>query len=360
MKDPKVVSVDDVVRDLGAWDAILDARSPSEWQEDHLPGAINTPVLDDDERARIGTMYKQHGAFAAKRTGAATVSRNIANILESTLARYGREWAPLVYCWRGGNRSGALSTVLARIGWRTSILDGGYREFRRRVMADLDVWPARFEFRVVTGRTGSGKSALLERLDGLGAQVLDLERLALHRGSVLGQLPDRPQPSQKRFDTLVWDRLRTLDPARPVFVESESRKVGACQVPSALIERMRASPCLRVTADDTARTRLLLTEYRHFVDDPQRLAQRLQALVPLHGRERVEGWLSLAHAGRWEEFVQVLLHEHYDPLYDKSMQRNFAALEQAPAVNLTGNDGDAIESAALELMKLAGEPRTPA
>lgn len=350
MKDAIVTGIDDALLRIDRWDALLDARSPSEYAEDHLPRAINAPVLDDAERVRVGTLYKQEGAFEAKRVGAALVSRNIASIIETQLADTARDWQPLVYCWRGGNRSGALATVLARIGWRVSVLQGGYREFRRRVLADLEHSPLALDLRVVAGRTGSGKSLILERLRALGAQVLDLEQLAAHRGSVLGHLPGQRQPSQKAFETSVWNEIRRLDTSRPVFVESESRKIGACQVPAALIVRMRASACVRVEAATQVRAALLLSEYRHFVDSPQHLSERMRALVPLHGHERIEQWMRMADAGLWEDFVVALLEQHYDPAYDRSMERNFARLDTCASVSLTDCGEQAIDTAAREMI----------
>src|SRR5690606_38679376 len=146
MTDPVVVGIDEVLASLDSYDAILDARSPSEYDEDRLPGAVSTPVLDDAQRARVGTIYKQQSSFAAKRIGAALVSRNIAGILETQLADRPREWRPLVYCWRGCIRSGSFATVMARVGWRTAVLDGGYRAFRWRVVADLAVLPETLRF----------------------------------------------------------------------------------------------------------------------------------------------------------------------------------------------------------------------
>jgi tRNA 2-selenouridine synthase len=287
------------------------------------------------------------------------VARNIAGILERDLADTARTARLLVYCWRGGNRSGALATVLARVGWRTAVLEGGYRAFRRHVLAELEELPGRLRFVVVAGRTGSGKSLLLERMRAIGAQVLDLEQLACHRGSVLGHLPQQPQPCQKHFETLVWERLRGFDPGRPVVVESESRKVGQCQVPASLILAMRASRCLRVEASDAVRVQLLLSEYRHFVEEPQRLAQRLEALVDHHGRARIEAWLAAAHAGDWPGFVLAMLHEHYDPAYDRSMKRNFAGLERSASVRLDRVDEAALENAARELLALAQATPAP-
>ena len=349
MKDAQSLTIDEAIERLDQFDAILDARSPSEFAEDHLPTAQSAPVLDDAQRAMVGTLHKNAGAFEAKRIGAALVSRNIASLLEGQLAEKPRDWRALVYCWRGGNRSGALATVLARVGWRISVLQGGYREFRRRVIADLTIRPGELRFVVIAGRTGSGKSLLLERLAERGAQVLDLERLAAHRGSVLGRIPGHPQPSQKRFETLVWDRLRGFDPTRPVFVESESRKVGQCQVTDSLIRAMRASPCVVVDAPDPVRVALLMRDYQHLVDAPHELAGRLEALVPMHGRAVVDGWLAAARAGLWDEFVGALLHAHYDPAYDRSMRRNFTQLDDAASVALEGVDEASIDRAAAQI-----------
>lgn len=354
MKDPIALPVGEVVTRLSEFDTLIDARSPAEYAEDHLPDAINAPVLDDSQRARVGTLNAQAGAFEAKRLGAALVSRNIGDLIERLFSDRERGWRPLVYCWRGGNRSGSLATVLARIGWRTTVIDGGYRAFRRHVIGDLSVLPARLRFLVVGGRTGSGKSRLLERLAADGEQVLDLEAIACHRGSVLGGLPGEPQPSQKGFETLVWDRLRGFDPGRPVFVESESKKVGRCQIPDALISEIRASQVAVIEADVPVRSRFLLGEYQHFRSDVPGLNILLDCLVPLHGVERVTDWKALIEQDRWIELVERLLVEHYDPSYDRSMRRNFGLLDQASVVRLEGTDDAALMRAA-DMLRAAAE-----
>jgi tRNA 2-selenouridine synthase len=361
MKDPIALPVAEVVAQLQAFDTLLDARSPSEYAEDHLPGAISAPVLDDAERARVGTVDAQEGSFEAKRLGAAIASRNIGDLIERMFADKGRDWRPLVYCWRGGNRSGSLATVLARVGWRTTVLEGGYRAFRRHVVTELATLPQGLRFVVVAGRTGSAKSRLLERLATQGEQVLDLEALARHRGSVLGGLPGAPQPSQKRFETLIWDRLRRADPQRAVFVESESRKVGQCQVPEALIHAMRASQVAVVEAEVAVRSRFLLAEYEHFRADVPGLNALLDRLVTLHGHERIAAWKALVGADRWLELVERLLVEHYDPSYDRSMTRNYGQLPAATGVRLQGTDPDALEGAvaALQRIAAAGTPGAP-
>lgn len=333
--------------ELDRFDAIIDVRSESEFAEDHVPGAINAPVLDDAQRAEIGTLHKQVSAFDARRRGAALVARNIAAHLETLFADRPRSWRPLVYCWRGGQRSSAMATIMSRVGWPVRQLDGGYRAYRRAVIDALATLPAQFEFRVICGTTGSGKSRLLQQLDGAGAQVLDLEELACHRGSVLGGLPAQPQPSQKMFETRLWQRLRGFSPQRPVFVESESRKVGDLRVPDALIERMRASRCIVVDLPLAQRVRLLREEYLHFEDDAQGLYHQLDCLTALHGADRIAQWKSLAAAGDWELLVERLLVEHYDPAYLRSIDRNFVQVKDAARV--------AVESAATADFKALAE-----
>jgi tRNA 2-selenouridine synthase len=330
---------------LGDFDALIDTRSESEFAEDHLPGAINCPVLNDAERARVGTIYAQQSPFAARRVGASLAARNIATQLEQRFATLPGTWRPLVYCWRGGERSGALTHVLERVGWRARQLEGGYRAFRRLVLDALDVLPAGFQLRVICGPTGSGKSRLLRALGQAGVQVLDLEELAQHRGSLLGGLPQALQPSQKRFETLIWWALRGFDPARPVYVESESRKIGNLRVPTALIERMRASPCWRIELPLAERVRLLREEYEHFERNPSELMTPLDGLAPLHGHAHVGRWKELADAEDWDPLVEALLTQHYDPAYTRSIQRNFAQVDKATPVRI--GRADAAEYAAV-------------
>jgi len=311
---------------LDAFDAIVDARSESEYALDRLPGAVNWPTLTDDERARIGTEYVQVSAFEARKHGAVLAARNIARHVERELEHVPKTWSPLVYCWRGGQRSGALATVLDRIGFRVHVLEGGYRAFRRAVVADLETLPDTLELRVVCGPTGAGKSRLLQALAAAGEPVLDLEALANHRGSVLGLVPGQTQPSQKRFDTLVWDALRRFDPARPIWVESESRKIGDLRVPPALVARMRASPCAWLELALERRVQLLLEDYAFFVHDLDAFCERLDALRALRGRELVERWQAAARSGAVGDVVRDLLVTHYDPIYLQSMRRNFAGI----------------------------------
>ena len=318
----------------GAFDAVIDVRSPAEYAEDHVPGALSCPVLDDEERARVGTLYKQVSPFQARKLGAALVARNIARHLETAFAGMERGWRPLVYCWRGGKRSGAMAHVLREVGWQAKTLEGGYKAYRRHVVERLAELPRSLTFRVIHGATGSGKSRLLRALDAAGAQVLDLEALAAHRGSVLGEMPGQPQPSQKWFESQLLEGLAGFDPARPVYVEGESRKIGQLQVPEALIESMRAAECLLLEAATDTRVALLMDEYRHFFGDRAQLDAQLDCLAGLHGRAVVGEWKGLAARGAWDELVARLLVEHYDPAYRRSALRNFARLPQAKTLRV--------------------------
>jgi tRNA 2-selenouridine synthase len=323
------IAAADAIARLDEFSDIIDARSEDEYALDHLPGALNWPSLNNEERKLVGTLYVQVSPFEAQKRGAALVAANIARHIEREVIDKPRTWQPLAYCWRGGKRSGSLALVLGQIGFKVSVIDGGYKAFRTAVLAALPELAARLDYRVICGPTGSGKTRLLHALAQAGAQVLDLEGLASHRSSVLGMIPGQPQPSQKRFDTLVWDALRRFDPARPVFVESESKKVGNLAVPDALIARMRASPCLRLELSDDERVALLLEDYDFFARDPALFCERLGALTELRGKAVVEAWQAQVAAGETDAVVRELLLKHYDPGYSASMARNFAGYANA-------------------------------
>jgi tRNA 2-selenouridine synthase len=344
-----VIPADQAIARLAEFDTVIDARSESEYAEDRLPGAVNWPSLDDAQRHEIGTLYKQVSPFEARKRGAALVAANIARHIQAQVQDKPRDWKPLAYCWRGGQRSGSLALVLGQIGFQVSLVEGGYKAFRAAVLAQLPQLSARLQYRVVCGPTGTGKTRLLQALEAAGAQVLDLEGLASHRSSVLGVIPGRPQPTQKRFDTLVWERLRAFDPERPVYVESESKKVGNLAVPDALIAAMRASPCLRLELADEERVRLLLEDYDFFTRDPEFFCQRLGALVQLRGKAQVEAWQAQVRAGQVEDVVRELLVKHYDPGYATSTARNFQQFAQAPALALRDRSPEAMAAMAREL-----------
>lgn len=309
---------------LAEFDEIIDARSPAEFADDHLPRAVSCAVLSDEERARVGTLYKQVSPFAAKKVGAALVAKNIARHIEERFLDKPREWKPLVYCWRGGKRSGAFTHILREIGWDAHRLDGGYKAWRRHVVEQLATLPAAFNYRVISGATGSAKSRVLEALGELGAQILHLEQLAAHKGSVLGSLPDAPQPAQRMFETNLYSALAALDPARPVYVEAESRRIGVLHLPDALIAAIRAAPCIRIEATTPARVEFLLRDYDYFLANPGWLAEKLQHLKGLQSEETLARWQALIDAGDFRALVGELLEKHYDPLYQRSQSKNYA------------------------------------
>ena len=340
-----LVSADHAIAQWDRFDSVIDARSQSEYALDHLPGACNWPTLNDEERQAIGTMYKQVNAFEAKKRGAAIAARNIAAHIEREVLDKPRDWAPVAYCWRGGKRSGSLSLVLDQIGFRVSLIEGGYKAFRAAMLIDLERLAQSLRFQVVCGTTGSGKTRLLHALAQEGAQVLDLEHLARHRSSVLGAIPGEPQPSQKRFDTLVWDQMRRFDPARPVFVESESKKVGNVAIHSTLVEAMRRSTCLMLELDLPERVALLLEDYSYFVENPDHFCSRLDALTAQKGKVCIEAWKASVLQGDVASVVRALLVEHYDPVYLQSIERNFS--EFGAAQHLRPNDRSAYAMTAL-------------
>lgn len=326
------IAATELIGRLDEFDTVIDARSEAEFALDHLPGAVNWPTLNNAERIQIGTLYKQVNPFEARKRGAALAARNIAAHIEREVIDQPKDWKPLAYCWRGGQRSGALSLILSQIGFRVTLVEGGYKAFRSAMLQDVDRIVPRLRFQVVCGPTGSGKTRLLQALSNQGAQVLDLEALANHRSSVLGAIPGLAQPSQKHFDTLIWDALRVFDTARPVFVESESKKVGNVSVPASLVDAMRHSPCLNLQLPDTERVALLIEDYDHLVRDVDFLCDRLAVLIPLRGRALVEGWMALARSGQLPQVVQDLLTQHYDPAYMASMLRNFVFFKGASSV----------------------------
>lgn len=323
------VTVVEAIERLAQFDAVIDARSESEYALDHLPGAVNWPTLHDDQHKSIGTLYSQVNPFEARKRGAALAARNIAQHIEREVIAHPKTWQPLVYCWRGGQRSGALALILSEIGFRVKRLEGGYKAFRAAVVEEIPRRVAALHWQVIAGKTGSGKTRLLQALLAQGAQVIDLEALAQHRSSVLGAVPGVAQPSQKGFDTRLWLALRQLDPQRPVFIESESRKVGNLMLPAALMQAMHQSPCLNLLLPDEERVALLLEEYDFFARDIELFCERLQVLAAFKGKAVVDGWQTQLRSGDIAPVVQALLSEHYDPAYLQSMKRNFVQFDQA-------------------------------
>lgn len=312
---------------LAGFDDIIDVRSPSEYAEDHLPGAINLPVLDDAERARVGTIYKQVSPFDARKIGGALVAANAARHIAGPLADRDGGWRGLIYCWRGGQRSGSFATILSQIGWRVARVEGGYKAWRALVVDRVQNQNVAAPVVVLDGNTGSAKTAILARLAVRGWQVIDLEGLAHHRGSLFGGRSD-PQPSQKLFEGRLAVALEGLDPARPVLVEAESSRIGAVTVPKAMWQAVCAAPRLRLDVPVAARAAYTAATYDDMVEDPARVEAIVAALAPLHPAERIAHWLAAVAARDWRGLAEGLLRDHYDPRYLKHRLR-YAAGEKA-------------------------------
>ena len=329
------------------FDDIIDVRAPAEYAEDHIPGAMSLPVLDDAERAEVGTIYKQVSPFRARKVGAALVAKNASLHLQGPLAEKPGAWKPLVYCWRGGQRSGSFASILAQIGWRVDTIAGGYKAWRALVVQALYEVPVASPVVVLDGNTGSAKTEVLQRLPGLGVQVIDLEGLARHRGSLFGHMPGG-QPSQKAFEVALALEMAKLDPLRPVVVEAESSKVGNCRVPPQLWKAMIAAPRVAIAAPLAARAAYLTRAYADMVEDAGRLAGVIELLRTSHSHEQVDAWRLLAGSGQFAALAGSLMEQHYDPRYDKHRERMAAPMVELPVASLAEADLDGLAEAVAE------------
>ncbi len=321
---------------LGEYDDVIDVRSPGEYAEDHVPGAINLPVMNDEQRAEIGTIYVQDSKFRAKRLGAAYVAENIAQHLRTVLADRAGDWSPLIYCWRGGQRSQAMATILSQIGWRVRLLGGGYKTYRRAVKRAL--YDAEPEFRMILldGNTGTAKTEILTRLAGRGEQVLDLEGLARHRGSLFGGMANEDQPSQRQFESDVLAALSGLDHSQTIYAEAESSKIGNRLVPPVIWKAMQAAPRIEIKADLDARAHYLVTTYGDIAADRRRLTAAIEELSALRGHKQVNAWKALVDAGQFEALARSLIKQHYDPAYARTRgRRDWSSLGVLKARNLS-------------------------
>lgn len=345
-----VKTIDTDTFDPDAYDEVLDVRSPSEFAEDHVPGAVNLPVLDDAQRVEVGTRYKQVSAFEARRLGAGYVSENIGRHLATYLADKPRDYAPLVYCWRGGQRSQSMAHVLERVGWSVGILAQGYKTYRRKVRDELETLPGQVRYHVLAGYTGTGKTKILHALADRGEQVLDLEGLANHQGSLLGEPPEGQNVSQKWFESQLWNALRRFDPARPVWTEAESAKIGEVSCPKHVLHGVRGGTTFEIVAERAERARFLSSGYRWWRENPDVLMSKLGRLVPRYGHEEIEAWQALADARDWSGFVDRVLQMHYDPAYARSRSKNYAA--PSATVHVDGLLENGAEQAATALLQL--------
>ena len=338
----------------GEYALVIDARSEREYAEDHLPCAVNLPVVDNEEYAEVGTTHKTdtHRAYLI---GVSYAMKNMSRAIDDLVARHPKDARMLVYCFRGGKRSKLWFDSLSTIGFKVDRLPGGWKAYRAWVRDQLESLPGQYRYNVLCGPTGCGKTRLLSALESVGAQVLDLEGLAQHRGSLIGDIPGRPQPSQKWFDSLLVEKLRRFDPAKPVWVESESKKIGAIQLPDALLKAMHVGRVFSISAPMSERVRLWREDYSHFERDLDALIGRLTYLRPLIGGDEFAKWQELAREKRAPELFQRLMEEHYDPAYARSIGKNYPQIDQAAKLDLSRLDRESLLDTARQLQR---EPAT--
>ena len=325
------------MHDFTSYDLIIDARSPGEYEEDHIPGAINMPVVNNEEHAVVGTLHRTD-KMGAYRIGAVYALKNIARHLDEDMPQYDRQSRMLVYCFRGGKRSQLWLTILESVGYRVEKMDGGWKNYRRWVNEQLSTVPPQYHYKILCGPTGCGKTRLLYALQAAGAQVLDLEELANHRGSVLGEVPGEKQPTQKYFDSLLLNKLSAFDPKKPIWVEAESKKIGNVQLPDALLETMRNNQTSQTIMIETAleqRVQLSREDYPHFEEDHVLMFKRLAFLKPLVGNKEFAAWEALAEQNAIPTLLEQLMHNHYDPTYRKSILRNYPKIDASPSIALS-------------------------
>jgi tRNA 2-selenouridine synthase len=342
------ISPDISLADLHKFDTIIDVRSPAEFVDDHIPGAINLPVLNDQQRAEIGTIYKQINPFTAKRAGAALVAQNIAAHLQNSLQDKARDWRPLIYCWRGGQRSGAMAQIFSNIGWHSSVIDGGYKSYRRHVLDCLDHLPKQLSLMIVSGQTGTAKTHILRAASAKGAAIIDLERLACHRGSLLGGEPGQPQPTQRYFESQLCQALQQSAPGQTILIEAESNKIGNIHVPPAFWAAMRNAPTIRVTAPIDARVNFLQRDYAHMINQPEFIMPLLSKLTHRHSAKQLATWKDMIDRKDWPDFIKSLLETHYDPSYQRSGSARLA--RETGVVAATTLDHDDINRLAEAIM----------
>ncbi len=337
--------------DFDKFDMIIDVRSPLEYQLDHIIGSTNLPALSDAERTEVGTIYKQESRFKARKIGAARIARNVASHVENYLFEKDREWRPLIYCWRGGQRSFSFATILSQIGWRPTLLYGGYKKYRREVVDVMHKNHSDLKLILISGYTGTGKTELLNKLKSLGIQIIDLENLANHRGSVLGGVTSS-QPSQKLFESLLFKKISSLNPTKPIFVEAESNKIGNITIPPAFWYAMKNAQKIELVAPIKERARYLKKSYKDLTSNAERLCHRLDFLVTQQGNKRVAEWKQLAKKNQFESLAIQLMELHYDTRYLKS--RSLSPISITHQIKLEKITNNELLKAAQKVKSLVG------
>lgn len=297
---------------------IIDTRSPAEYEQGHIPGSVNVALLENDERAIVGTLYKQDGPELAKRKGLQIVSGKLANMVEriTDLTNADPAASLVVYCWRGGMRSKSLLTVLELMGVRGAQLQGGYKAYRRHVQDALASFSLQPQLYVLCGSTGVGKTILLKLLAERGVPVIDLEGLANHRGSAFGHVGLGKPATAQNFDAELLQALTECNSQPCLFVECESKRVGNVYLPESLHSSMQTARKILIRASRNTRAQRLIAEYTDSLgDNNPEIAASMASLGKKLGKKRISQLLADYAAGNLLHVTETLLEEYYDPLY---------------------------------------------
>ena len=311
---------------LTASGPLLDVRSPSEFIQGHIPGAISFPLFSDDERAQVGMCYKHAGRDAAVELGFELAGPKLADFLRRAKAIASGHPVRL-HCWRGGMRSESMAWLLRMGGLQVTTLAGGYKAFRRWVRTAL-TQPKPIV--LIGGMTGTGKTNVLSALQGLGAQILDLEQLANHRGSSFGALGLPPQPSTEQFENLIAMVWQQLDSTQTIWIEAESKRIGTCRIPPELFEQMLRAPTLAITRSLAERLDLLVEIYGQA--DTAALVQATERIRKRLGGERTQNAISLILQDNLRAAVAIVL-SYYDRAYHHDLVRRNQTI---PEINVSG------------------------
>lgn len=321
------------------FDTIIDVRSPLEFAEDHIVGAINCPVLSDLERQKVGTIYKKESSFKAKIIGSSLTAKNIAFHIENNFMEKKGSWQPLIYCWRGGQRSKAFSIVLSEVGWRTNQLKGGYKEYRNQVINFLDNIGPKLKITLISGKTGSAKTKILKSIENEGGQILDLEGLANHKGSLLGKIPDLIQPSQKFFESLIFNKIQKLNLKDKIYIEAESSKIGNIHIPKSIWKKMINSPRIEISANVELRAKFLVSDYDYMCNDPTLINPIIKGLKNRLSKKLFDEWTNLIDRKKWFDLTKSFLENHYDPSYSSNTIKNDRkVIKKITATSLNNSD----------------------
>ncbi len=293
---------------------LFDVRTPVEYARGHIPGALNLPLFDDQERHEVGLLYQREGREAALHRGLEAVGPRLNHYLSSVRERTDSRQL-LIYCWRGGMRSRSLGWLLSLAGYRVAVLQGGYKAYRRQVQSTFAApWP----LLILSGMTGSGKTELLEILRRRGEQTLDLEALAQHRGSAFGAMNEQPQPATEQFENRLCAQLRSFATDRPIWVEDESRKIGQIIINENFYQQMRRATALRIDLPRALRVERLCIDYGD--QTPEKLACAVASIRKRLGEEKTRTALQAIAAGDREAAAHLLL-DYYDKTYLYGLSR---------------------------------------